>query len=277
MGNRIFFKVCLLLFFVCSVNAALLKKQFFIHDDKDLKEVLLQNSIPVSKWIESINSLKEGFFCIGESHRDSYRKFLAGSVLPGLKVDKIFFETTQIELDNLLEVYTGSKNAILLNADIGGIFNTLFTNNSNIEMFGVEETKEQELAKNRYNRLNKGDFISRDGFIAQNILEKIEPHKKNFAIYGSYHCSKNAIGLGGTVPFYRHLVDNIGISKDKMKSILLVADERGDFLADYLWRLGLNKKAFVVSDTSKIDQKSYNYSWQIKTYFDNYDTIIFFN
>jgi len=276
-----YFKVILIILFnvsilsICSIAA--LREDFFVSDDKDFKEALIANSLTIEEWVESINIKKEGFYCLGETHRIAYRNFLSTMIFPNLKMDTMFFEADTKELSEILDAHNSSKNATLVGIDISSVLSAVFEVNPSVKVFGVENTNEQQNEQNRRNNISKREFLSGDGFAAQNAEEIIEKGKMHFSLYGSNHCSKNALALGGLITFYRHLLNNKVLPSENMKSILMLEEGRGDFLADFFWRLGLNKKTFVIPDTSKIDEKIYNYNWKIKTYFDNYDTIIFFN
>ena len=141
--------------------------------------------------------------------------FLAEEVFPFLSFETLFLEAEPSNVSAMVQATRhGSQRVELHLADIRPILQQVLSKAPPVKIIGVEQTEEQGRKMQVEHGKVGRKFMSRDGDIARNILNHYTIGHRHVALYGAYHCAYYNIGLGHTVPFYRHLfilLDNLPI------------------------------------------------------------------
>lgn len=271
-------KTLILLTFLIFVTYtyADLDPRFYIGNDTTFKKAIEKNKITVDQWLGNIQRDGVDFLCLGESHKDNYRTYIAEQIIAKLKIDKLFLEADDnIAIEFLKKIDAGEERVEhLCAADMAKIVRSSRLNNSEIKIYGVDENDSQETETRNINTRLGENVASRDGFIAQNIYQKLDENELSIALYGSSHCAQNDIGLGRTTFWY--LLGPVFKEKNmNAKSVRFIPS--GDYSQFDLHMLLLGQKApFVIPDTSKVDPKVFGHRWDLMENFSNYDVIVYF-
>jgi hypothetical protein len=256
--------------------ASHLDSAFWIADAVDLRSQLLAKRISTADWVERINRSNTDFLCLGEMHTAEFRQFMAQNLFPQLNADILMLEASAVQVEELITQVNSSTNSVpLLSADMAAILRTAQSHNPNLQIVGVDQTEQQTAWMNLEQRNSDRKRLSRDGFIAQNIRDQLQSGKRHVALFGSTHCATHDLGLGNSRPFVRHLK---GIVRgDRLKSVLLISSTQNNPFTLMLKSLGLDGESLVIPDTKAISPETYNFRWDIKSFFENYDALIYFN
>jgi len=249
-----------------------LDSEFFNSTKSDFKEAVLKQKLPLAAWIQNLEEEQASLICLGETHNNEFRKFYAEFFFSSYKIDALFLEAKPVQVAKFLRsVKSGESHVDLLGVDISAVIKAALDKNPKIKIYGVEPTVEQkkEITFDQSKRLN------REGYIAQNIMDKFVPGKKHVMLYGANHCSLNDIGLGGAIPAYR-LLTNI-LPKESVRSVKTIFYKPSDYFSAKLSLAGLESETMVIKDADNVNPKSYKYVWKLKEYFENYTDIIFVN
>lgn len=160
----------------------------FVHlsntEKRTIKRNLVSNLISVKKWLDSLNERPYEIICLGELHDESTRRFLAEQFFSKINTDVLPLEATPDKLESLIKrMESGRSYFPLLGADIMSLLRTVRSKNSNIQLYGIEETQ-----KEQNNQLS--DLNPRDKSLAHNFWECYQPGKKHIALLGRLHCAK---------------------------------------------------------------------------------------
>jgi hypothetical protein len=250
--------------------SAQVETEFLKRDIIDIQESLKAASVPLSSWVQSLNEKSFDLLCLGESHVDFFRDFY-GPVLKELQFNHLAIEATNEDWLKMNEAWKTTQQAQLLNASFTPILQNLEGKVPAVTVLPVEATREQEQLKTKHTIETGKSLLSRDGFIAQNILQNMRDREKTVALYGRLHCSKNNTGLG-SVSF----VNFLGRSK-KVLSVMLLNRRSPDGqnpLIVYLDAGVEGAKPVVVVESAKVRDQDHNYNWEIKSVLDNFDYVI---
>ncbi len=259
-----------LLFNLALATSDSVPPAFFKKDLKEIHATLVAASQSTSEWVQSLNQKSFDLLCLGESHEDLFRQ-LYGLVLKDLHFQKLAIESTREDLELIHKSWVESKQAKLLGADFAPILIGIEGHIQSIPIVPVESTKEQDLLETQELIHTGKTSLSRDGFIAQNLLNAMSSGEKLVALYGRHHCSKNNMGLG-SVPFFNFL------QRVKTGLNVMVLKRRGTTtihpLVVYLDMGVEGAKPVRVIESAKIKDEDHNFNWEIKTLTDNFDYII---
>ena len=250
---------------------------FWLADKVDLRQAIAAQQQPLDDWIEQINRAQIDFLCVGEIHRSEYRQFLADTLLARLPVDVLMLEADADRAAEIVAAVNGGAPTVnLLGVDIASVVRAVQTQNPAVQILGVDETPEQSSWRNLEQVESDRRRLSRDGFIAQNIRQQLSQGQRTVALFGVNHCAYSDLGLGNSRPFFRHLVDAVG-DRSTMHSLYLVASSASaNLLALTLQQIGLGDELLVIPDARAIQETVYNYRWDLKAFWDNYDALMYF-
>jgi len=238
----------------------------------DIKLNVKKATSLIDHWISDVNQIDYNLLCLGETHQDDFR-FFYGEILKSIEFQSLALELKTPAFENLLKEWRLGSPLYLLNATFDPIAAAVDSKRAEIKIYAVEPTKQQnKQGLDQLTTTGKNEF-SRDGFIAQNIVESFTRGEKMVALYGSLHCSINNQGVG-KVPFANHLKNHWGL-----KSVLTVKLFNRDSLSTHpLISLVDSNKEFkrktVVVSSQKLKPKMHNYNWKILSLTKNYDFII---
>jgi hypothetical protein len=251
-----------------------LEETFWITDRTDLQAELASQQRSLSDWVETVNRSPLQFLCLGEMHTPVYRQFLAETLMPQLQMDGLMLETDAAQAEELVAKVNAGRAALLLGVDITGVIQAAQARNSNLQVIGIDQTRQQVAWRNLEQARSPRRRLSRDGFMAQNIREQLQPDRRYVALLGANHCAAYDLGLGNVRPLYRQLTQFI--PADQLQSVLLLAANQNNPLALTLQRLQLAQSPFVLPAVRSIAPASYNFRWDLRTFFENYDAIVHF-
>lgn len=245
-------------------------KRFENSTKSELAEKILAESVSLDEWLTGLQAFGVEFLCLGETHDDTFRERMAAQIFSGLGLDTLYLEATAGEVGPLLEKIdaAGGEPVDHLGADMAGVVRASRARNPGLRIVGIEETHEQDVA-----RRDRPEY-GRDSSIAENIAGDFKPGERHAALYGALHCARNSISLGFQRPFYRHMLGVIDETK-RVNALVVMDGDWSDKLSIYIGMLELNGRSFVIPDTSRIDPAAYNFLWDLRRHFDNYEAIVF--
>jgi hypothetical protein len=235
----------------------------------DFKKMLADRRVPVSEWTDAINASGVEFICLGERHDNKFRSRIADQLLSKLDFDALMIEANPVETEALAEeVARGTERVDHLGADFAPILRASLRRNPDLRIVGIEETREQELA-----RRGKPEF-ERDSSIAENLADAYRGGERQVALYGALHCGSNSVSLSFQRPFYHHISTIVDDAK-RINALVVVDGDWNNKFSVYMNMLELADRSFVIPDTAAVDPALYNFNWDLKQYFDNYEAIVF--
>ena len=223
----------------------------------------------VERWLAALEARPPGFLCIGESHQDSYRDFLARRFFGAYRVDLLYLEAVDGVVPWLeLRSGIGERDVDLLRADIADVIRAAAGRNPEVEIHGVEETGSQRRA-----RRATGTGV-RDDSIYRNVVASYVPGKRHAAILGALHCTSgpgwlfSQLGRKGS-PL---------VGEDKLN--LAVMSVHKDLLTRefvrFLRSLGLAGDDLVLVDTAALDDRVHGWFLDLTRRFLDYRTVVLF-
>jgi hypothetical protein len=253
-----------------------LDREFWLADGQALHTALTDNQVSVERWLQDLNQSALEFLCLGETHNPAFRQFLAQAIFPQLDVDVLMLEADAPQAEELVsQVKEGRSPVTLLGVDIAAVLQAAQRRNPDVQIVGVDETDQQTAWKNLEQANSDRRYLSRDGFIAQNIRDAFQAEQQHVALYGANHCARHDLGLGNVVPMFRQVAGKVS-EADRSQTVLILSSGQSNPLTIAFQRANLSDRAFVIPDTQAIDPAVYNYRWDLKSFFDNYDAIVYF-
>jgi hypothetical protein len=120
---------------------------------KAVTENLYANIISMEDWLIYLNNREYQIICLGELHTEATRDFLAKEFFSKFSADVLLLECTTEKLNSLIRrMESGRDYFPLLNADIMSLLRAAKKRNSDIDIFGIEESYLQKSENN--NELN---------------------------------------------------------------------------------------------------------------------------
>lgn len=257
--------------------AETLDSDFWIADSEDFRAELLANQIPLSEWLEQINQSNLDFLCIGEAHTEIHRQFLADHVIPDLEMDVLMLEADPTQVEQIMNaVEAGVESVGLLGVDIAAIIRSAQAKNPQLQVIGVDETRQQSAWRNLEQIRSERRRLSRDGFISQNIRTYFQTGTRYVALFGAGHCAAYDINLGYSRPFFRHLIQSV-ILPEKAENVRVLSSSQANSFKYAMDRAGFSQDTVVLPNTQDIKPTAYNFHWDLKSFLDPYDAVIYFS
>ena len=256
-------------------------KRFFQKDRIDFETTIKSKIITLDLWINNLNKNGYQFICLGESHLNEYRDFIANKILSQLKVNILAIEEDDEGTQLMWADSLAGKKVDHEGARIDHVLKAVNDRNPNADVIGVESTDAEDWTADKEVINLQRSRMNRDGFIAMHI-DQILQQKNQYvlALYGAHHCSYNSDNFNLSIPFYRHIY-NVSENKNRMHNVLIIPSKQKSSsfkrILDVLFQSwGLGKEIVVIPDTSQIKPEDHNYNWQLMRLFSNYKTIIYF-
>ncbi len=262
-------------------------KHLEISTQQDFLSSLQSVRVPLSAWIQNLNENPIDFLCLGERHDASLRAELARQVFPFLKFDVLFLEAVP---EKARELVTETQNTLqsdklqqigLLGAPIGPLLQPVLQTAHHLEILGVEQTAHQKRELNLLTAQGTRT-LTRDSYIARNILDEWTSGKRHVALYGASHCAKINVDSGWMRPFYPMLAKSQ--PNAQMRSVKIIVEQEGSvpqsntpegLLMIYLQSSGFADASFVITDTSRVPPEVYNSKDELLGLFSAYDVIVY--
>ena len=223
----------------------------------------------VERWLDALEARPPGFLCIGESHQDSYRDFLARRFFSAYTVDRLYLETTDGAVPWLaLRSDLGEREVDLLRADIAEVIRAAVERNPETEIRGVEETAAQRRAR------RAAGAGGRDDSIYRNVAGSYVAGERHAAILGALHCTDgqgwlfSQLGKEGS-PLAGDTRLNLAVMS--VHKDLLTRE-----LVRFLRSLGLAGDDLVLIDTAALDARVHGWFLGLTRRLRDYRTVVLF-
>lgn len=236
---------------------------------QQLRDSLSSAVTPFDSWLSAMKDAPLELICVGETHDDLTRSFLATRFFPHFPLDALMLETTEEDLEILIRlVESGSPRLSLLEADVAEVIRAAQDANPKVSILGIEETRLQRISR----------FQTRTGSREQSIVENFLVHfrhgRRHAVLYGALHCVDEPSWFLG-----RLRADGDGRKLGPTLSVNVVnarsSVETAAFV-NFLEELGYLSPPFVVPRTAMLHAEIYAWFPQLTRTFRHYDSVIVF-
>lgn len=239
------------------------------YERQQLRHSLSAAITTLDLWLEKITSAQPELLCVGESHDDITRTFLATRFFPNYPVDTLMLEITHEDLAILLKlIESGSSRLSLLEADVAEIIRAARNANPQVIIHGIEESRSQRIER------FKDREGSREQSISNNFRRLFRHGKRHAVLYGALHCTDDSSWF-----FNRIRASSNGDAVKTSSSVNVVnAHESGETEAfvNFLQALEIPPPPFVLPRTSMLHPEIYAWFPQLTRTFLQYDAVIVF-
>ena len=199
--------------------------------------------VTMEEWLTLLDRSGCQMVCLGECHEESTRRFLSEALFAKFRVDLLLLETTPHELAHLMKMMrAGRRYYPLLGADIMSVLRSVRSLNTDVTIYGIEETDHQQMQA-------KGIGGSPDRSMARNVWRHFQPGRRHVILVGRLHSMKDSDWLFGRLreeapdPLKHRMVNACVLGEHQngpLEALLFFMDEAG---------IGPQTKAFVIPDT----------------------------
>ena len=223
----------------------------------------------VERWLDALEAHPPGFLCVGESHQDSYREFLARRLFSTYAVDRLYLEATEGAVPWLeLRSDIGERDVDLLRADIADVIRAAIERNPEIDIRGAEETASQRRAR------RSAGAGARDDSIYRNVAESYVRGKRHAAILGALHCTSGQGWL-----FSQLGKEGSPLAGDERLNLAVMSVHKDLLTREFvrfLRSLGLARDDLVLIDTAALDDRIHGWFLDLTRRFLDYRTVVLF-
>jgi hypothetical protein len=236
-------------------------------EKSEIKSNLESNLISMKRWQNLLDRLDYEIICIGELHDESTRDFLADNFFADFDTSVLLLETTPDQLNVLIKrMNSGRFYFPLLTADIMGILRTVSRRNASVQIYGIEETSQQQ-------REQSTESSSRDKSIALNFWKSYQPGMRHIVLFGALHCAKEQHWL------YQNLMDQATFPlKNRMLSVFVLGEHQNGPLEAFLFfldELGIDKESFAIPWPNRLHPRILELFQSLnKQVLEKYDTLV---
>ena len=225
---------------------------------------------PAEEWLADIAQRPPGFLCIGESHQDSYREFLAQRFFAHYPIDVLYLEAVAHSAELLkLRSDLGEDYVSLLRADIAAIIRAVRLANPAVRIVGAEETSSQRRARRKASR------GLRDESLYQNIVAEFRAGERHAALLGALHCT-NSWGW-----LYRRLqAESSPVARHGTLNIAVMSRHKDQLTREFvrfLRLLGFPEVDLVIVSTGQLDQRLHRWFLGLTEHFRPYQAVVLFS
>lgn len=223
----------------------------------------------VERWLDALEANPPGFLCVGESHQDSYRDFMARRLFSSYAVDRLYLEATDGTVPWLeLRSDIGERDVDLLRADIADVIRAVVERNPDVDIRGAEETASQ-----RRTRRSAGTG-ARDESIYHNVVDSYVRGERHAAVMGALHCTSGPGWL-----FSQLGKEGSPLAGDERLNLAVMSVHK-DLLTREFVRfvrsLGLARDDLVLVDTAEVDARVHRWFLDLTRRFLDYRTVVLF-
>ena len=239
-------------------------------DEREAVRAGIEASVwTVERWLGALAARPPGFLCIGESHQDSYRDFMARRFFPSYPVDVLYLEAVGGAVPWLeLRSDLGEDDVDLLRANIAEVIRAAAERNPALEIRGIEETSSQ-----RRTRRAAGSG-ARDDSIFRNVAASYVPGKRHAAILGALHCTNGQGWL-----FSQLGKEGSPLAGDERLNLAVMSVHKDLLTREFvrfLRALGLPGDDLVLVDTAALDARVHGWFLDLTRRFLDYRTVVLF-
>jgi hypothetical protein len=207
--------------------------------------------------------------CIGESHLDSTRRFVAGILLPRLTIDVLLLEASSDTIPGIMtKVKEGQDQVPLLGADIAAVIRSARETNPAVIIAGIDESESQKAQ-----RVHRKQG-SRDLSIAGNLRSQIRSGKRHLVLFGALHCADQPNWMYRRIRLGEHRV-----RREEITNINVIGEHQDGtveaFLA-FIHSIGAGRRNFLIADTGSLDRLIFTWFPGLTRSFLRFDAVIVF-
>lgn len=148
-----------------------------------LLQNLNDNMSSVSEWLIALDQSNYQMLCLGESHTESTRQFLAEAIFQSHRFDTLYLEATDKRLNEIKQRLLDERLYFpMLNADIVKLLHSVKSYNPDISLQPIEINQQQVYSQ-------RNSHKSREDFIMDNFWRNYRPKSRNIVLLGAMHCS----------------------------------------------------------------------------------------
>lgn len=224
---------------------------------------------PASAWVAGLDTEQLDFLCIGESHQENYRRYLARHFFPNYRLDILFLEARLLPTKIMgVRADVGEEDVALLNADIADIIRAARQKNPAVRIVGIEESSGQ-LSDRKDVRSG-----SRDQSMFDNLTENYQPGHRSAALLGALHCTRRSNWL------YARLERGKAGAQYKTLLSMRLMSERKDLLSRefsrFLGLIGYVAGDYALIETDGLDPAIHEWFLDLTQNFASYSAFILF-
>ena len=225
---------------------------------------------PANEWIQALSQNPPGFLCIGESHQDSYRDFLARQFFPVYPLDVLYLEAVEHSAEFMeLRSEFGEDYVSLLQADIAEIIRVVQMRNPEVRIEGAEETDGQ-----RRTRWRESGGL-RDRSLYKNITDDYVPGQRHVALFGALHCND---GWGWL--YTRLTAPGSPVAADSTLNVAVMSRRKDQLTSEFIYflrQIGLPRTDLVITDTRDLDKRLHDWFLGLTRHFAPYKAVVLFS
>lgn len=203
---------------------------------------LLDNLWSVQQWKDALSKYNNAILCLGESHLEATREFMANQLFNTFEIDNLYLETTKPRLQKTIEkVNSNSDYYPLLGADILQLLRVALKRNPDMSLYSIEASPAQM-------RADKQGISSREQSIFDNFLVNNHAHSQRVVLIGGLHCANKAHWF-----FARLQKQTQGADKPKLINTQIFNEHQDGPIEAFVYfldELALAKGDFVIADTT---------------------------
>lgn len=207
---------------------------------------LESNLITTEQWLAGLQQSEYRIVCLGEDHEETTRQFLAEQFFQRFTTDVLLLEATSAGITRIAKNLDTGKNYVpLLDADIAKIIRVARSQNPNLILGGIEETKRQKKTRERQDHPS-----FRDDSIVSNFWHTYRPGKRHVILFGALHCTNQPNWLFERV---RGMAPRP--VAEKMLNVRVIGDHQDGLLEAFVFfidEIGVERSDFVIPNTSSL-------------------------
>lgn len=203
---------------------------------------------PVDAWVRELDRSAPSILCLGETHNQPARRFVAEQFFPYYHIDRLLLETSPAEARRIaLQVEGGAREIGLLGVDIGAAVIATKGRNPRVRIDGLEGVGSgRSLEGTRVE-----ESLDRERALAERFWVDYEPGTRHVLLYGGLHCADWSLWM------FHHLViaaPDARARGDLWSVRLLARDHDASTLAfaRFATRFGLPAEDLVIADTAAL-------------------------
>ena len=257
-------------------QSALVKFQNLTPEKKSrLIDNLQSNILPLNSWLNTLNQNDNLLLCLGESHREITRQFIAEQIFKQFKFDALYLETNQRRFKEIQRRLKSSTQYFpMLEADILQLLRSAEQNNPLIKTYAIDVDREEgENGK----KLGAQQSIKtpREDQIVSNFKRTYTAQGRSAILFGALHCSASPTW------FYGKLLNKLQINKPLTQINTRIFSEHEDGPIEafiyFVDQILPSTEHFVINDT-KAFAKSIDEWFPLtqKVTFKPFESIIFY-
>jgi hypothetical protein len=234
---------------------------------QQLRDSLSAAITTLDSWLERVSRAPPELVCVGESHDDLTRSFLALRFFSKYPVDVLMLETTPDDLAILFKlIESGSPRLSILEADMAEVIRAARKRNAKVSIHGIEESRTQRTAR------FKGGGGSREESIFENFRAHFREGKRHAVLYGALHCLAESPWFFSRVRAIDHGLD-IGHTLS-VNVVNAHGSGETEAFVNFLENVGIPAPPFVIPHTSMLHAELYAWFPQLTQSFRQYDAVI---